>query len=94
MLYSRNKLQGVAGPLMIASAYAGASTTGSYTGGLHLIVTADLLRGRLSRSAGDALCKPAKKFWGLEPDPERDLSDVTCKRCSEISARLQLTEAQ
>lgn len=35
--------------------------------------------GRLKRVAGDALCKPAKKFWGL--DGYDDKYTVTCKTC-------------
>ena len=76
------------GPVMLATAYAGGSTTGSYSGGAHLIVTKDLQVGRLRREVGDALCKSAAKFWGLEPEPERDIAGVTCKRCRAVAARL------
>lgn len=90
MLYSHEELKKATGPLMLALAYAGHATTGNYSGGAHLIVTSDMTRGRLVRQAGDALCKPAARFWGLEPEPERSLKTVSCKRCKEIAERLGL----
>lgn len=79
--------------LIIAHAYAGGSTCGHYSGGSHLMLTRPFSAGRLKREAGDPLCKSRSKFWGLEPYPERPLSDATCKRCKEIAARLQIIEA-
>jgi hypothetical protein len=67
------------------------SDRGNSAGGNHLVVSEDLARGRLRREAGDALCKPERKFWGLYKHPERK---PTCKRCLEISARLGLQDPQ
>lgn len=66
--------------LQYAVAYAynpkeGGSSNGKY----HLIVTAaeGLTLIRVQRQKGDALCKPAAKFWGL------DLKDTSpsCPKC-------------
>jgi hypothetical protein len=54
-------------------------------GGDHYVTHEPLNVGRLHRQPGDALCKPHRKFWGLEPT-RRDVA--TCKRCLEIAARL------
>lgn len=53
-------------------------------GSNHLVTSVDLVSGRLRREAGDALCKPAAKFWDLVHAPERR---PTCKRCLELAAR-------
>jgi hypothetical protein len=57
---------------------------GNAAGSDHLVVSTDLVSGRLRRAAGDALCKPAQKFWGLYSHPERK---PTCKVCLEIARR-------
>lgn len=61
---------------------------GNAHGAEHLVVAADFHRGRLRREVGDALCKPRRKFWGLNPHPERK---PTCKRCLDLAARHGLT---
>lgn len=43
------------------------------------------------RNAGDALCKLARKFWGLERHPSFEQQGVDCPRCKEIAIRLNLT---
>lgn len=60
------------------------SDRGNSAGSEHLAVTADYVRGRMRRKAGDPLCKPAAKFWGLHNTPERR---PTCKRCLDIAKR-------
>jgi hypothetical protein len=60
------------------------SDRGNSAGGNHLVVSEAFVGGRLRREAGDALCKPARKFWGLYEHAERK---PTCKRCLEIAAR-------
>jgi hypothetical protein len=60
------------------------SDRGNSAGANHLVVTGALVRGRIRREEGDALCRPAQKFWGLYSHPERK---PTCKRCLEIAAR-------
>jgi hypothetical protein len=63
---------------------------GNSAGADHLVVDSDYQHGRLKREAGDALCKPARKFWGLYSEPERK---PTCKRCLEIAVRHGLIKA-
>jgi len=59
--------------------------TGSYGGRDHLVTEVPIHSGRLVRHPGDALCKPARRFWGLHRTGEG--SPVTCKRCLEIAQR-------
>lgn len=58
-------------------------------GSNHYTVTRALDVGRLHRRPGDALCKPASKFWGLYSSPERE---ANCKLCVAIAARFGLTK--
>jgi hypothetical protein len=59
--------------------------TGGYGGRDHIVVDEFVSHGRLWRVAGDALCKPRGKFWGLHPvDAGRP---PTCKRCVAIAGR-------
>lgn len=82
------------GPFPVAFHYAHAYTpreTGSYGGGTHLIADRSFKLGRLEREAGDALCKPARKFWGLtETDwkPSQDWTPHVCPDCAAKAARL------
>lgn len=68
----------------------GERATGS--GKYHLITEVDVADGRLRRAAGDPLCKPADKFWGVSRLPESDKARTkeawVCKRCREVAARL------
>lgn len=57
---------------------------GNAAGTQHLVVNADFISGRLRRKAGDPLCKPAAKFWGLYEHRERA---PTCKRCLDAARR-------
>lgn len=71
-------------------AYTG-RCTGNYSGGDHIVVaTGELASGRLRRKAGDALCKPASKFWGLYPGHDHGdrQRDSTCKSCLAKADRL------
>jgi hypothetical protein len=63
------------------------SDRGSHPGGSHLVVDAPLHEGRLHRDAGDPLCKPAKKFWGLTG---RHTDRVSCHTCVRMALRLGL----
>lgn len=90
MIYSLSDLQRTEALLVFAHAYAGGATCGHYSGESHLVLTRPFTAGRLKRSTGDALCKPHAKFWGLEPNLERDPAAATCKRCKEIAGRLNL----
>lgn len=74
----------------IAHAYT-PRETGSYGGSNHITTSAPLSRGRLHREAGDALCKPRGKFWGLD-SRSGSLSEATCKRCRELAVSLGLFE--
>jgi hypothetical protein len=68
-----------------AYAYCGGSQTATNHGGDHIVVEQAVKIGRLKREQGDALCKPGRKFWGLERRPgER----ANCLRCLEIAERL------
>lgn len=62
------------------------------TGAEHLVLKQDLSAGRLKRKRGDALCKPADKFWGLEvfPDQENRTRQWLCKRCAELAEKLDI----
>ena len=50
----------------------------------HAVLDQDLIAPRFRREKGDALCRPARKFWGLYPT---DASPVTCPRCIELAER-------
>ena len=59
----------------------GAMSNGSY----HAILDQPLHVGRLRREAGDPLCKPARKFWGLNPGNRK--GGVNCARCLSLMQR-------
>lgn len=63
----------------------GASSNGSY----HLVLDQPLHTGRLNREKGDALCKPASKFWGL--DRGSDQATVNCPICLQRAERHDIT---
>jgi hypothetical protein len=50
----------------------------------HAVLDQDLNAGRFKRTKGDALCRPAEKFWGLEPITTRG---VSCPKCKELAER-------
>lgn len=50
----------------------------------HAVLDQDLDRGRFKREKGDALYKPARKFWGLYPT---NTSPVSCPRCIDLAER-------
>jgi hypothetical protein len=58
----------------------------SYGGGFHLMLQDDLVSGRLRRRAGDALCKPASKFWGLHEDSVY-CPLPSCTRCLDLAPK-------
>ncbi|RMH18206.1 MAG: hypothetical protein D6698_07425 [Gammaproteobacteria bacterium] len=45
----------------------------------HIVLETPIQKGRYRRKAGDALCKPAEKFWSLESVPGAKVP--TCKEC-------------
>lgn len=51
----------------------------------HAVLDQPLKTGRLTREPGDALCRPRRKFWGLE-DALHEQS-VTCPRCRDLADR-------
>lgn len=64
----------------------GPSSNGAY----HLVAKAPIQSGRLRRAPGDALCKPARRFWGLDGGrTEADFNSRPCARCAELRLRLQ-----
>lgn len=65
--------------------------TATPIGAYHLVTLERLEAGRITRDAGDALCKPARRFWGLERHPSFEKNGADCKRCREIAARLNLS---
>ena len=74
-------------PFVTTLAYAYNPNEGaSSRGGTHLIVATPLRQGRTVREPGDALCQPARKFWGLSCAGDGGQSD--CKRCLEIAERI------
>ena len=76
--------------LTVGHAYVPRQTARA-VGANHAVLTAPLTVGRLVRQAGDALCKPASNFWGLEQHRSFEKQGVDCQRCREIAARHQLT---
>jgi hypothetical protein len=50
----------------------------------HGVLDQDLIAARFRRTKGDALCRTARTFWGLEPVTS---SPVTCPRCKELAER-------
>lgn len=59
----------------------GAMSNGTY----HAVLDQPLHVGRLRRAARDAICKPRRQFWGLEPAGAD--ARVTCSRCLFLVAR-------
>ena len=55
----------------VAHAYT-AQETATYGGADHVVVDEPVRIGRLRREPGDALSRPAKKFWGLHAVAETD----------------------
>lgn len=70
-----------------AYAYSPRQTAWSYAN-YHAVLDQPLDAGRLHRKAGDALCKPAQRFWGLE---RITTSPVDCPRCIELAERHGVT---
>jgi hypothetical protein len=57
-------------------------------GAYHLVVQTPLRAGRLKREPGDALCKPAGKFWGLDHRrTEEEFQARPCARCLALRGR-------
>jgi len=55
----------------------------------HAVLDQALTAGRLTRDQGDALCRPRRKFWGLESvTGERT---VTCPGCADRAERYGVT---
>jgi hypothetical protein len=69
----------------IAYAYSPRENVGS-SGGDHILCVEAVTRGRLRREAGDALCKPRARFWGL--DARGDGATASCLRCLELAERI------
>lgn len=63
----------------------GPSSNGKY----HLILDQPLHTPRLNRGAGDALCRPASKFWGLERGSAQAAAD--CPICLQRAERYGVT---
>lgn len=73
-------------PFAVSTAYAYSprENVGSL-GGLHIVVRVPVHAGRLHREPGDALCKPAAKFWGLDG---RENTPATCIGCLRAAVKL------
>lgn len=52
----------------------------------HFQLLSPVAEGRFKRESGDALCKPAVKFWGLQGF--NDDSPVTCRQCLDRMLKL------
>lgn len=50
----------------------------------HAVIDTPIAEGRFVRAAGDALCRPARKFWGLAVG---NPSAVNCPRCLVLAQR-------
>ena len=75
-----------------AYAYSPRENDGS-SGKYHVVTQVPLEAGRLRRAAGDALCKPARKFWGLDARSFERFQTYPCKRCKALAERLGLLDA-
>lgn len=76
----------------IAYAYSPRENVGS-GGGDHIVCAENVTAGRLKRQAGDALCKPQARFWGLQQRWGADTclnyqATASCLRCLEIAEKL------
>jgi hypothetical protein len=71
-------------PVSLAYAYSPRERTGS-RGRHHIQTQEDFVLGRLKRKKGDALCRPAKKFWNLDTRRNEHESHVTCLHCLGIA---------
>lgn len=67
-----------------AYAYSPRPSSKNSIGRDHAMLDQPLTAGRFKRERGDALCKPAKRFWGLYAVVT---SPVTCPRCIELAER-------
>lgn len=62
-------------------------------GGMHIVTREDFKIRRLKRERGDALCKRARDFWGLDGrEPGERLP--TCKTCLDRAARYGTGDAE
>ncbi|HVX32583.1 MAG TPA: hypothetical protein VHA80_05520 [Solirubrobacterales bacterium] len=59
--------------------------TATHGGGDHLVVEQEVRIGRILRSAGDALCRPRRRFWGLARGGEDRVP--SCRRCVAVAGR-------
>ncbi|QVJ00392.1 hypothetical protein KGD82_16665 [Nocardiopsis eucommiae] len=55
----------------------------------HAVLEQPLTVGRLVRKRGDALCRPRRKFWGLES--VNDQRNITCPTCVARAERYGVT---
>lgn len=55
----------------------------------HAVLEQPLQVGRLVRERGDALCRPRRRFWGLES--VNDQRDITCPNCAARAERYGVT---
>lgn len=67
---------------------------GSAAGRDHAILLDPFVYGQLRRSAGDALCRPAKQFWGLQDVTSSPRRLVSCVPCLEKIGRLLMLERE
>jgi len=86
--YLRDLLQALPFGVEVAHAYAPRESA-THGGSDHVVLLRDLDLGRLRREKGDALCKPAKKFWGLVVASDRLPDCLACiERVEKISLEL------
>lgn len=71
----------------VSYAYSPRENVGS-GGSDHIVLEEDFTQGRLTRKAGDALCKSSKKFWGLTA--LNDGKPANCLKCLEIAEKLNV----
>jgi hypothetical protein len=57
----------------------------------HAILDQPINSARFRRDTGDALCKPRRAFWGLNPG---STNKVSCPRCLELAERYGVTLPQ
>lgn len=72
--------KGIKGKVAYAYSPKEGATDGFFSPGKdHFQLSGSLVKGRLRRNRGDALCKPAEKFWGLLETGDKQV--VTCSIC-------------
>ena len=76
-------------PLTLSLAHAFTpNESGGYGGADHIVISHAFTLGQLDRQAGDALCKPKRKFWSLQSvvaDGHRRICNACLRRAQKLA---------